>query len=375
MDHSRHTPSPEVPPRAPQMLLWLMAGVFTLALGAALQALSSVAVPVVFAVLIALTVAPLHAQLTSVLPAALRWLAHVIVMLVLLAIILALMGALTFAANRVLDALPAGEGDLQSLLAARSTTKAALSEPIREVWDQISGSLGGWLVEEATALARSLAEATGAFITTLVLVFFLVLLALTERTVWRDKIIALWPKEGQDAWTGALHGIAGRLRQFLLIRTLLGLVQAALYVGWLALFGIDLLFVWGLLAFILTYIPNLGSIIAGSLPALYALATRDLGTAAAVAGGLLVIEQIVGNYIDPRIMGRQILLSPFVILVALLLWSWLWGIAGAFLATPIMLSLVVVFNRIGPLRPIALALSDQRAPEDLDAALGHGDDT
>ena len=97
-----------------------------------------------------------------------------------------------------------------------------------------------------------------------------------------------------------------------------------------------------------------------------------MGSAALIAAGFFASEQAIGNFVDPRLLGRQIVLSPLVILVALMFWAWLWGAAGAFLATPIMLSLLVAFNHIAALRPIALVMSNQPTPDDLDRALNQG---
>lgn len=360
----------QVPPaRRSLVALWMLGGVLVLALGAALREMAPVVIPIVFAVLITLVVLPLHSWLCEKLPDRVAWLSHVGVMALILGVIAAFFGALVVAAERVLQIVPDMSGDVGSLLPSDGGEDSALPQAIQEFWGRISDTIGGWLVGTVTGLARTIAQATGIFVSTLIVVLFLVLLALSERGIWRRKIQSLWPGDGQVLWSNALETIAIRLRRFLVMRTAIGLLQAALYVGWLALFGVDLLFVWGLLSFILTYIPNFGAIVAGILPVIYALATKDFGTALGVAGGLLVIEQVVGNFIDPKLLGRQIVLSPFVILVSLLFWSALWGIAGAFLATPIMLVLLVAFNQVRPLRPIALAFSDQPTPQDLDDAL------
>jgi AI-2 transport protein TqsA len=349
--------------------VWILGGLFVIALAAALRAMAPVAIPVVFAVLITLVIAPLHQRLARVLPPALRWFAHLGAILVLLTVIAVFLAALVFAAERVLQEMSSFGGNMETLLPSESEATALVGGQLKDLVGTISSALSGWLVEQITTVARAIAGMTGMFITTLVLVFFLVLLALTERGIWRGKIAALWPEQGQTEWRDALVTITLRLRKFLVIRTAVGFLQAALYVLWLWLFGVDMLIVWGVLTFLLTYIPNLGSVIAGTLPVFYALVTKDLATAFAVAAGLLVIEQVVGNFIDPKLLGKYIVLSPFIILVSLLFWGWLWGIAGAFLATPILLSLLIALNHIPPLRPVALILSDQRTSEELDRAL------
>ncbi|MFP7673950.1 AI-2E family transporter [Marivita sp. S0852] len=349
-------------------MTWIVGGVFVIAVAAALRAMSSVAIPVVFATLITFVLAPLHARLATALPSALRWVSHVLVMLLVMTVIVGMVAALVFAAERVLQEVPS-VGQIQQILQPGPDSDTALNGQLKDIWNTISSAFSGWMVDQVTTIARAIAGMTGIFISTLVIVFFLILLALTESDTWRGKVKTLWPEQGQTVWVETLSTIAYSLRKFLLIRSGIGLLQALLYVLWLWLFGVDLLVVWAVLTFVLTYIPNLGSVIAGTLPVLYALITKDWGTALGVAAGLLVIEQVVGNFIDPKILGKYVLLSPVVILVSLLFWGWLWGVAGAFLATPIMLSLLVTFNHIASLRPLALLLSNQRTDKDLDHAL------
>jgi len=289
----------------------------------ALRALAPVAIPVVFAVLIALVMAPLHKKLVQVFPKALRGLAHLVVMALLLAVIAVFLAALVFAAERVLQEMPQTGKSIEALMPSGTEATELLGGQLRDLVGTISNALSGWLVDQITSVARAIAGMTGIFISTLVLVFFLVLLALTERGAWTDKLQAILSDRQTKHWHDGLSQIAYRLRQFLIIRTGLGLMQAALYVGWLWLFGIDLLLVWAVLTLVLTYIPNLGSIVAGTLPVLYALVTKDISTALGVAVGLLAIEQIVGNFVDPKLLGKYIVLSPFVILVSLLFWGWL----------------------------------------------------
>lgn len=355
--------SSRAPPR-----LWVAAGIFVIALGAALSLLASVMIPTVFAILIALVMAPLHRRLAEALPDNFGWLALIAVFLVLIAVVAGFAGALVYAADQVVETLPDVSGDVEDLLPGGES--GVFGGQVREALSSLTTTMGDRLVEGATSLAQSVASMTGVFVAGLALVIFLVLLALAERRVWREKVCALWPESGQTDWSDALSTLTERLRRFLLVRTAVGILQGALYAGWLMLFGIDLVFVFALLTFILTYIPNIGSVIAGILPVGYALLTRDLGTALGVAAGLLVIEQVVGNFLDPRFLGRQIALSPFVILVGLVFWSALWGVAGAFLSTPILLSILVASNHVAALRPLALILSNQPDQDALDRVLG-----
>jgi AI-2 transport protein TqsA len=209
----------------------------------------------------------------------------------------------------------------------------------------------------------------GLMATGTILVLFLVLLAVTEADVWHNKVGALaTPREASD-WYSVFDTLAVTLRQFIFVRAVVGMITAAAYTLWLWPFGIDLLLVWAILTFLLNFIPNLGSLLSGVLPTVYAFFTLDFGTAMLLGAGLIVIEQVLGNWVDPRMQGRRVALSPLVILIAVLFWGALWGVAGAFLGTPMTLSIMIIANNIPALRPVALMLSNECTHDDLDRAL------
>jgi len=366
--------------RARRAIPWLLAVAVVVLVGWALKATAPVAIPLTFALLVTLVVAPLDKRLSRALPRKVEWVAHVAVMLLLLAILALFLGALVFAADRLLDVMPRLTDEVQAMLPDEPGADAEEGDgtgpsgtsidpsQIRDVWREVSGRLSTWAIDQTTALATAVASMTGTFLSAIVLVFFLVLVALTEIGDWRSKVQANWSGEGSERMRAIIGSVTFKLRRFLVVRTGVGLLQGALYAAWLALFGVDLLIVWAVLTFVLTYIPTLGSFISGILPVIYVLLTKDLGTALIAAAGIFAIEQTVGNFIDPRLMGRQIVLSPLVILASLLFWGWLWGVAGAFLATPLTLSLLVACHEVAPLRPIALLLSNQPDHASLDAS-------
>ena len=123
---------------------------------------------------------------------------------------------------------------------------------------------------------------------------------------------------------------------------------------------------WGLLAILLNFIPTVGSIVAGLLPVGYALITKDPGTAAIIAGGLLVIEQIMGNFVDPLVLGKRVAVSPLVILVALGFWTIVWGIPGAILAVPLTVLIILGLSQFENLKPVALLLTDRSSFAELE---------
>jgi AI-2 transport protein TqsA len=120
------------------------------------------------------------------------------------------------------------------------------------------------------------------------------------------------------------------------------------------------------IVFLLGFIPTFGSLISGALPVIYAFVQKDFATAMGAGIGVLVIEQIMGNFIDPRVQGRQLSLSTLVVLITLLIWTWIWGVAGAILAVPITIAAMIISAHVPRLRPFALFLSDATEFDALD---------
>ncbi|HEX6316276.1 MAG TPA: AI-2E family transporter [Gemmatimonadaceae bacterium] len=138
--------------------------------------------------------------------------------------------------------------------------------------------------------------------------------------------------------------VLAQVQRYLALKTLISIATGvAIGVG-AALLGVDFAPFWGLLAFVLNYIPNIGSIIA-AIPAM-AVALLQLGVQHSLALGAvyLIVNMLLGNIADPILIGRQLRLSPIVILVSLVFWGWTWGVIGAFLAVPLTISLRVALQ-------------------------------
>lgn len=370
-------------------------------------------VPVVFSIFLALLVAPLDRKVADRVPEKLGWLGHLVGMGAILASLLIFVGLIWVSAQQVVERFPLtnGSGPLlpnfgdevrgnpgasapaaatgptgAATSGADATSKAvdaaadghALSRSgLLDRFGQVFSGAGVSLVERfrdwASGMATEILRAAGTTLFATVLVFFLTLIMLIEGPKWRQKIVDVLDGPARRKAMNAIGVIADRLRGYLLARTILGVVTAALYVAWLWIFGVDLLVVWALLAFLLNYVPTLGSLIAGILPVAYAFVQKDLGTAMAVGAGIFVIEQVMGNYVDPRVQGRQVSLSPLVVLVTLLVWGWIWGVAGAILAVPITIAAMIISAHVQPLRPFALMLSNAGDMEGLDRQAGRAD--
>jgi len=136
---------------------------------------------------------------------------------------------------------------------------------------------------------------------------------------------------------------------------------------WMIFVGVKFPLLWGLLAFLLNYVPNIGSIIAAVPAVLFALVDLGLGAAAWTAGGFLVINTVVGNAIEPRFMGRGLGLSTLVVFLSLVFWGWVFGPVGMFLSVPLTITAKIALDSNANTRWLAILLGPEERPGDTDS--------
>jgi AI-2 transport protein TqsA len=159
--------------------------------------------------------------------------------------------------------------------------------------------------------------------------------------------------------------IANRLQTYMLVRFGMSVLTGLGFWGFSVAYGLDLGREWGVIAFVLNFIPFIGSFIATLLPTLFAAAQYEsLSAAAWVFVGLNAVQFIVGSYIEPRVAGAAVSVSPFMVLFAVFFWGMLWGVPGAFIGVPILIALASLCARSPATRGIAIALSAGSTADD-----------
>jgi len=148
----------------------------------------------------------------------------------------------------------------------------------------------------------------------------------------------------------------GSFKVYVAIKTLMSLVTGVLVWGMLRVLGVDFASVWGLLAFVLNYIPNIGSILAAVPAVLLAWVQFGPGRALVVAIGYLVLNNVLGVVVEPRLMGRGVGLSPLVVFLSLILWAWVLGPVGMVLAVPLMVGLKLALEVSDSTRWLAILM-------------------
>lgn len=367
---------------------WLIGVVALILVGMVLRTATVILVPVVFSVFVTLLILPVVRQIEGWTGGRFRWVGIMGAMVVLLLAFALFLGGLWIGARRVAneltrlperlnELLPAeipvpgtgtgGDGETGGRQAAGTGGAGGGEQAAGGEISQLWAMLGERAAEYASSLASTILGSLSSMLGGLVLAFFFVLLMLVTAPSWRGKAETLWGAgEGRSGWNNAFEVTAYKLRLYLLARAALGVVTAVAYVTWLWIFGVDLLFVWALITFLLNFIPNIGSVVSGVLPVLYAALTKDFGSVVIIGLGILAIEQFIGNFLDPKIAGQQVALSPLVVLLAILFWGWIWGVAGALLGVPIVIAVMIVSAHMEASRPFALLLSDKTDFAELD---------
>lgn len=192
-----------------------------------------------------------------------------------------------------------------------------------------------------------------------VLISLYVAFLFVEQHYFNQKLDAFFPqKEHRKLVKNIISHITKDTQTYLGIKTLLSLATATASWVIMILVGLDFAEFWALLIFFLNFIPNIGAIIATIFPAALALIQfESWWPFLEVTSGIIAIQFVVGNFLEPRLLGKSLNLSPLVILFALALWGAIWGILGMFLSVPITVMMMIVFAHFDTTRPIAILLS------------------
>jgi len=189
--------------------------------------------------------------------------------------------------------------------------------------------------------AKTLSGLSGA-LTNAFLILLTVIFILLEAASFPKKIRA-----GLKAPEKSLAGFGKfteSVNRYLVLKTVFSLITGVFIWGWLSILGVDYALLWGLLAFLLNYVPNIGSIIA-AVPAVL-LALIQLGTLHCLltAAGFLVVNIVVGSIVEPKFMGEGLGLSTLVVFLSLVFWGWVLGPVGMLLSVPLTMIMKIAFE-------------------------------
>ena len=331
-----------------------MLAVITAILGAAaLRESYSVTMPLAVAVLLISAVWPLKPVMDRRLPS---WLSYIIIAFILFVVLIGFVAAVYFAAAQIVRAFAQNwdqlEGSYQSIV--QWADRWGLPIGSQQSYNRLIG-FGQDLLSNAYTISIYIG-----------FIAILSVLGLPEVGALKIKLARELDADAVDEVAKAVGEIGGKIRLYLGITTLTSLLTGIASTLWAFALGVDLALVWGVLNFLLNYIPVVGNLVGIIPPTVYALMQFQSWTLPAIVFvGFGVIQIVISNFVYPMLQGRSLSLSPIAIIVALAFWSWVWGVAGALIAVPLTVVGVIVCEHFRPTRWVAVLLSVPKADHGL----------
>lgn len=209
------------------------------------------------------------------------------------------------------------------------------------------------------SIVMNMLSGLGGMMTNFFLVVLIVLFMLAEATSMPRKIALAFGRG--DHQIESLRSLLRAVNNYLAVKTVISLMTGLLLGIALWLMDINHFVLWGLLAFLLNYIPNIGSILAAIPAILMALIQHHLPMAGAVTFVFVAVNLVMGNIIEPRVMGQRLGLSALVVLLSLLFWGWLLGPVGMLLSVPLTMMVKIALEENPDTRWLAILLGGEPA--------------
>ncbi|MCC5972176.1 MAG: AI-2E family transporter [Pararhodobacter sp.] len=224
-------------------------------------------------------------------------------------------------------------------------------------WETIAEVVFGRI--DMPMVIGGLAGSVGSMVGVLVLAVVYAVFLAAEATGFAHKLAVALPNRMQAMRTQAvIEAINARIGDYLAVKTLINVIVGTLSWAVLRLFGVDHALFWALMIGLLNYIPYFGSLFAVAFPVLMTMVQfGSIQFALLVLGSLTAINMWVGNWLEPRMIGGKVNMSPFVVVAALSFWTTLWGVAGAILAVPMTSTLAIILASFTQTRPFAVLLA------------------
>ena len=191
------------------------------------------------------------------------------------------------------------------------------------------------------------------------LILIITIFILLEISGFPAKVRLAFPNS--DRHMRPVAEINDNVRRYLALKTLISLATGVLVAAWLRIVGVDYALLWGLLAFLLNYIPSIGSFIAAVPAVMLAFLQLGPGDGVVTAVGYLVINTVIGNFIEPKVMGEGMGLSTLVVFLSLIFWGWVLGPVGMLLSVPLTMIMKIALEASDETRWIAVLLGSRPA--------------
>ncbi|EXJ13373.1 AI-2E family transporter [Imhoffiella purpurea] len=331
---------------------------------AGLKAAANLVTPFLLAVFIAVVLQPPIRYLRRRgLPG---WAAMLLVVAVLVGVGGGMVGLFSSSLNDFNQSLPDYQERLKVMTGEAASWLDAVGLHIRK--DALSSMIDP---SRILGFASDLIKGLGGALANAFLILLTIIFILLEANSLPEKLRAALrtPEVSMDRLRQVLETING----YMFIKANTSLATGLLIWVWLTILGVDFAAMWATLAFLLNFVPTIGSIIAAIPAVLLALVQLDLESALLVAIGYISVNVLIGNFVEPRVMGRGLGLSTLVVFVSLIFWGYVLGSVGMFLSVPLTMALKIALDANPQTRPFAIMLGPEvEAKRAYDSARGKG---
>ena len=209
---------------------------------------------------------------------------------------------------------------------------------------------------------NSISQNFVSFASALVIVILSTIFLLLESPYLQVTIAKAFPRHTGKRIVIIMRHTIKQIGRYLSVKFLISVITGVLVWLFLEIIGMDFSLIWGVMAFILNFIPNIGSVIVMTVTILMGFIQffPQPGPIIAVFISMISVQVVTGNFFDPRMQGRRLNLSPIIIIFSLFLWGWIWGPVGMFIAVPITAVIKIICQNIPPLKPVAMLMENGR---------------
>lgn len=339
----------------PIFLLLLVLTIIVLA--AVLKVTGTFLVPVTIAMFVSLVFEPLIVTLNTKFK--IPWIAGIFIVLTLVIVSAWIIASLLLSSIRtIIDLYPRYEERFTVIYKAIAGLFALPYNAESTLFQNLWGQLG--IRQTLRNFAFSLSNSLIVFFKDLLLVLLFAVFFLLDLRYLRQKLDFAFGDGSKGKAALIITDIIQQVTRYMSVKFFISLLTGVLiFLGTFAV-GMGFPILWGFLAFILNFIPNFGSILSGVLTSVFALVQFWPQPAPVVFVAVLMfaVNFILGNIIEPRVQGRHLGLSPFIIIVSLSFWGWLWGFTGLILAVPMMVILKIICENVSILHPAAVLMGN-----------------
>ena len=290
------------------------------------------------------------------------WLATIIAVLVIIVVVLFFVWFVFFSVDMLIQTIPSYASRINDLdVILKNMARRWVDIPDGQSF--LSFLKIDWVGNIIMPTLRSVSSSAIGVLSNVLIVILMTVFLLGERHMVIPKMMNFIPARDEDKISNIWDRIVKQVSRYISIKVFVSIVTGGIFYVIAIIAKLDFALLWGVMAVVLNFIPTIGSIIITALMILMSIIqfAPSIGPILFVAIGTILTQNIIGNFLDPRLSGNSLNLSPFVILAALGVFGYVWGVVGMFLAVPLLSVVQIICANIDAARPLAMLISSGRS--------------